>query len=184
MRKLSAFMFVTLNGYFEGSGRDISWHVHGREENAFAARSLKAGNTLLFGRVTYEMMASYWPTPIAHKNDPSVAKGMNKAHKIVFSRTLRNADWENTIVVNGDIVEVVRKMKKQRGKNLTLLGSGSILSQFAESGLIDEYQIMIDPVAMVSGTPLFTSIKQKLNMKLVRTGEFKSGVVLLVYKPA
>jgi tryptophan-rich sensory protein len=96
MRKLTVFNFVTINGYFKGSKGDISWHRHGAEENEYAAASLKSGNTLLFGRVTYEMMASYWPTPVAIKNDPIVARGMNNADKIVFSRTLKKAEWDNT----------------------------------------------------------------------------------------
>ena len=91
MRKVIVFNFVTLNGYLEGPKGDISWHRHGAEENEYAAENLKSGSTLLFGRVTYEMMASYWPTPLAIKNDPIVAKGMNNADKIVFSRTLKKS---------------------------------------------------------------------------------------------
>jgi len=96
MRKVPAFTFVTLNGYFQGPKGDISWHRHGVEENEFAVEAMKFENTLLFGRVTYEMMASYWPTPLAIKNDPVVAERMNKADKIVFSRTLKKAEWNNT----------------------------------------------------------------------------------------
>ncbi len=103
MRKVSAFIFVTLNGYFEGPKRDISWHQHGPEENEYAVEMLKSGNTLLFGRVTYELMASYWPTPYALKNDPIVAEGMNSADKIVFSRTLKKVDWRNTRLVKDSI---------------------------------------------------------------------------------
>ena len=89
MNKLIAFNFITLNGYFKGPNGDIGWHRHGAEENEYAAEMLKFGSTLLFGRVTYEMMASYWPTPVAVKNDPIVAVKMNNANKIVFSRTLK-----------------------------------------------------------------------------------------------
>ncbi len=99
MRKVSVFNFVTLNGYFKGPKGDISWHKYGAEENEYAAKMLKSGNTLLFGRVTYEMMASYWPTPVAIKNDPIVAEGMNNADKIVFSRTLKKVEWNKTKLV-------------------------------------------------------------------------------------
>ena len=89
MGKVSAFNFVMLDGYFEGVKKDIGWHKHDAEGTAYAVEGLKSGNMLLFGRVTYELMASYWPTPIAIQNDPVVAEGMNKAEKIVFSRTLK-----------------------------------------------------------------------------------------------
>ncbi len=183
MRKVTVFNFVTLNGYFKGPNGDISWHKHGAEENEYASEMLKSGNTLLFGRVTYEMMASYWPTPVAIKNNPIVAEGMNNADKIVFSRTLKKAGWNNTWLVKDNIEEEIKKMKQMPGKDMTLLGSGSILTQFAEQGLIDEYQIMVDPVVLGDGTSLFTGIKHMLNLKLTTTRTFKSGVVLLCYQP-
>src|ERR1041385_3274587 len=184
MRKLSVFNFVTLNGYFKGANGDISWHRHGTEENEYAAESLESESTLLFGRVTYEMMASYWPTPIAIKNDPIVAEEMNNAEKIVFSRTLKNAEWNNTSIMKDNIVEAIKKMKSdssKTAKDMTILGSGSIVCQFAEHGLIDEYQFMVDPVVIGNGTPIFSNIKNKLDLKLTSTKIFKSGVVLLCY---
>lgn len=183
MRKVTVFNFVTLNGHFEGPKGDISWHRHGAQENEYSAENLKSGGTLLFGRVTYEMMASYWPTPIAIKNDPVVAEGMNNADKIVFSRTLKRAEWNNTRVVKDNIVEEIKKMKQMPGKDMTLLGSGSILAQFAEHGLIDEYEIMVDPVVIGDGTPIFKDIKHKLDLKLTMARTFSSGVVLLCYQP-
>ena len=183
MGKLGVFNFTTLNGYFEGPNRDISWHRHGGEENEYAVEGLKSGSVLLFGRVTYQMMASYWPTPMALKNDPVVAEGMNSAKKIVFSRTLKKAEWNNTSVVKDNIGEEIKKLKKIPGKNMTLLGSGSILTQLADLGLIDEYQFMVDPVALGEGTPLFKNIRKKLDLKLTTSRTFKSGVVLLCYEP-
>ena len=183
MRKLSVFNFVTLNGYFKGPNEDIGWHRHGAEENEYAAGNLKYGSTLIFGRVTYEMMAGYWPTPMAIKNDPIVAEGMNRADKIVFSRTLKKVEWENTRLIKDNIVEEMRKIKPMPGKDMTLLGSGSIVTQFAEQGLIDEYQIMVDPVALGAGTSIFKGIQDKLDLKLISTRTFKSGVVLLCYRP-
>ena len=183
MRKVSAFNFVTLDGYFEGPQRDISWHKHDADGTAYAVEGLKSGNALLFGRVTYELMASYWPTPIAIKNDPVVAEGMNNAEKIVFSRTLKKAEWNNTRLVSNNMGDEIRKMKQIPGKNLTLLGSGSILTQLAEEGLIDEYQFMVNPVALGEGTPLFKKIKHRLNLKLIKTRTFNNGNVLLCYEP-
>lgn len=183
MGKLNAFSFVTLDGYFQGPKGDISWHRHGAEESEYAAEGLKSESILLFGRVTYEMMAGYWPTPMAAKNSPIVAEGMNKAEKIVFSRTLKKAEWNNTRVVKGNIVKEMKRMKEMPGKDMTLLGSGSIVAQFAEAGLIDEFQIMVDPVVLGNGTSIFKGVKHKLDLKLTATKMFKSGVVLLCYEP-
>ena len=183
MRKITVFNFVTLNGYFKGPEGDISWHKHGAEENEYAVEGLKSESILLFGRVTYEMMASYWPTPMALENNPIVAEGMNRAEKIVFSRTLEKAGWNNTRLVKDNMVEEVKKMKQMPGKDMTLLGSGSIATQLAEHSLIDEYQIMVDPIVIGEGTPIFKDIKRQLELKLTITKTFKSGVVLLCYQP-
>ena len=183
MARLSVFNFVTLNGYFEGANKDISWHRHGAEESDYAAEGAKSDSILLFGRVTYQMMASYWPTPRAMEDYPDVAEGMNRSAKIVFSRTLKKAEWSNTRLVKDNMVEEVKKLKRQGKKDLTILGSGSIVTQLAEAGLIDQYQIMLDPVALGSGTSLFQGMKKKLDLKLTSTRSFKSGVILLTYEP-
>jgi len=182
MRKLNVFNFITLNGYFEGPNHDISWHKHGGEENKYSDDSLKADGILLFGRRTYEMMYSFWPTPMAAEMFPETAKGMNKSEKIVFSNSLKKAEWNNTKVIGGNIVEEMRRLKKTKGKDMTILGSGSIVSLFAEAGLIDNFEIMIDPIAIGNGTPIFNGIQHKLDLKLTDTRTFKSGVVLLSYK--
>ncbi len=181
MGKLRMYNFITLNGYFRGLGGDISWHIHGAEENEYAAEMLKLGDILLFGRITYEMMAGYWPTEFAIKNDPVVAEGMNKAEKFVFSRTLDKAEWNNTRIIKENIIDEIKKMKWLSKKNMTILGSGSIVNLLAENGLIDEYQFMVDPVILGSGTPLFEGISKSINLKLTGTRAFKSGVVLLNY---
>ncbi len=183
MGKLNAYVFTTLNGYFESPKGDISWHVHAEEENDFAAESIKPGGMLLFGRVTYEMMAAWWPTPEALKNNPLVAEGMNKADKIVFSRTLQKADWMNTRLIKENIFEEIQKLKDTSGRDMTILGSGSIITQFAEHGMLDSFQIMIDPVVLGSGTPIFKGLKEKMNLKLTSSRVFKSGVILLNYVP-
>ena len=183
MRKVKAFIFITLDGYYAGEEGDVSWHNHGQEENEYAIRAMSAGDILLFGRVTYEMMLSYWPTPMAKMNDPLVADGMNTSDKIVFSKTLKKADWKNTSLIKEDVVEEIIKLKLKQGNDMTLLGSGSILTQLAENGLIDEYQVMVDPVVIGSGTRLFENIREQLLLKLVSTTTFKSGVVLLCYQP-
>jgi dihydrofolate reductase len=182
MAQLHVFNFLTLNGFYKGPGEDISWHQHGEEEGEFAAEGAGSGGMIVFGRVTYEMMASFWPTPQAMKEMPEVAEGMNKSEKIVFSRTLKKAEWSNTRIIRDNIIDEMKKLKQQSTKDMTILGSGSIVTQFAEHGLIDEYMLMVDPIALGEGTPLFKGIKHNLNLKLVDTRVFKkSGVVLLRY---
>lgn len=184
MRKLSVFNFMTLNGFYKDANNDMSWHQHGGEESQYSAEMLAQENTLLFGRKTYELMESFWPTPMGEESDPVVAEGMNKAEKIVFSRTLGHASWNNTRIIKDNLVDEVRQLKQTSGNDLALLGSGSILTQLADADLVDEYQFMIDPVAIGQGTPVFYGMKRQLNLKLTDTKVFKSGTVILCYQLA
>jgi dihydrofolate reductase len=183
MRKLFVFNLVTLDGYFEGPNREIDWHNVDAEFNEYAIDMLNSVDTLLFGRVTYELMASYWPTPDAIKNDPIVAEKMNTLPKIVFSKTLDKAEWNNTSLVKDVIPKEIEKMKQVPGKDIVILGSGSIMSEFAQRGLIDEYRIMVNPIVLGDGKPLFKGIKDRLNLKLTKTRTFGNGNVLLYYQP-
>jgi dihydrofolate reductase len=184
MRKLSVFNLVTLDGYFAGPNGDISWHMVDEEFQELANAASNSGNTLLFGRVTYQLMAGFWPTPEAMNTDPIVAGGMNRAEKVVFSRTLEKADWNNTRLVKDDMVGEIRRMKQQSGKDLTILGSGSIVAQLSPHGLIDEYQLLLNPVALGRGKTMFDSIRERLSFKLIRTRTFGNGNILLCYEPA
>jgi dihydrofolate reductase len=184
MRKLNVFNLVTLDGYFAGENGDISWHMVDEEFQELANAASNSGNTLLFGRKTYQLMEGYWPTPEALKDDPIVAKGMNAATKIVFSRTLEKAEWNNTRLVKDNMAAEVRKMKQQPGKDLTVLGSGSIVSQLAQEGLIDEYQVLVNPVVIGKGRTMFEGIKDRIALKLIKTRTFGNGNVLLTYEPA
>ena len=183
MGKLSVFNFITLNGFYRGAAEDISWHKHGVEGEEFSAEGLKSGNILLFGRTTYEMMAGFWPTEMAMESFPKVATGMNKADKIVFSRTLVNTKWTNTRIIGKNMIEEMQRLKGSLDKDMTILGSGSIVAQFADAGLIDEFQFMVDPVAIGEGTPIFSNIKQKLELQLTGCRTFESGALLLSYQP-
>jgi len=184
MRKVFVFNLVTLDGYFEGPRREIDWHNVDAEFNEYAIGMLNSVDTLLFGRVTYELMACYWPTPDAMKNDPIVAGKMNSLPKIVFSRTLDKVAWNNSRLVKSNVEEEIQKIKKQQGKDIVILGSGSIVSELAPLGLIDEYRLMVNPVVLGAGKPLFKGIKDRLNLKLIKAKTFKSGNVLLYYEAA
>jgi dihydrofolate reductase len=183
MRKVTVFNFITLNGYFQGSDGDISWHLREAETAEFSDEKSQQGNTLLFGRVTYQHMASFWPTPAAKQMQPVTADGMNKSEKIVFSRTLEKAEWNNTRLIKEDLVGAVRRLKGEPGSDMTVLGSGSIVTQLADAGLIDAYGFMIDPVALGEGVPVFKGMKKKLDLKLTSSKVFKSGVIMVTYEP-
>src|SRR5258708_20935056 len=185
MRKLTIFNNVTLDGYFVDMNGNMSWaHKNDAEWNAFVADNAKGGGTLLFGRITYALMASFWPTPHAIENIPIVAERMNSLPKVVFSRTLDKVSWNNTKLVKGDLATEVRKMKKEPGSGMVIMGSGSIISQLAQEGLIDEYQIVLNPIVLGKGRTMFEGIKERLNLKLSATPTFANGSVFLCYKPA
>jgi len=186
MRKLVVFNHVSLDGYFVDVNGDMSWAKadHQDEEwNAFVADNASGGGVLVFGRITYELMAGFWPTPFAIENMPIVAEGMNSMPKVVFSRTLDQASWNNSKLVKGDMVAEIRKMKKEPGEGMAILGSGNIVSQLAQEGLIDEYQIVVNPVVLGKGRTMFDGIKEKLNLKLTKTRTFGNGNVVLWYEP-
>ncbi|MEO7176839.1 MAG: dihydrofolate reductase family protein [Saprospiraceae bacterium] len=184
MRILNSFTFITINGLYKGLLEDISWHGHGGGEEAdFASKNAQSNHVLLFGRKTYDMMSAFWPTPMAAESMPEIAKGINSAEKIVFSRTLKVADWNNARIIGEDMIKKIKELKKTEGNDMTLLGSGSILSQLSDAGLIDQYDIMIDPVAIGQGAPIFQSIQNQLNLKLKSQRVFASGTILLQYVP-
>jgi dihydrofolate reductase len=174
---------VTLDGYFEGPNQDINWHRVDEEFNEFAIEQTSSVDTLLFGRVTYELMASYWPTTDAIKNEPIVAGLMNRLPKIVFSRTLGKADWNNTRLVKDRVAEEISKLKQQPGKDLALFGSANLMSTLMQLDLIDEHRIMVIPVILGNGNPLFKRAENKVNLKLIKTRTFGNGNVLLCYRP-
>lgn len=183
MRKLFAFNMVSLDGFFEGPNHDINWHLVDDEFNQFAIEQTSTLDTILFGRVTYELMASYWPTPVAQADDPIIADLMNRLPKIVFSKTLQKADWNNTRLIKNNIGEEITALKQQTGKDLAVFGSANLLSTLNQMGLIDEHRILVNPIVLGSGTPLFQGINDPLKLKLLKTRTFHSGNVLLYYQP-
>ena len=185
MRKLLVFNSVTIDGYFTDKNGDMSWaHKQDSEWNDFVANNAKSGGELVFGRVTYDMMVSFWPTPAAAQMFPDVAKGMNESPKVVFSRTMDKASWNNTRLFKGDLENEVRKLKAEPGDGLVLMGSGQIVSQLAQAGLVDEYQIVLNPIVLGAGRTMFEGVTNKLNLKLTNSRTFKNGNVLLTYEPA
>jgi len=186
MRKLIVFNSVSIDGYFVDAAGDMRWgypEVQDPEWDSFVAGNARGGGALLFGRVTYEMMAGYWPTPLAAQNNPAVAAGINRSAKVVFSRTLAKAEWNNTKLVKDDMAGCVRRMKNEAGPGMAILGSGSIVSQLADEGLIDEYQLVVVPVALGKGRTMFEGMTRRLQLTLTSSRAFRNGNVVLCYQP-
>ena len=187
MRKVILSNSVTLDGFFEGPNRELDWHIVDEEIKKYANDLLNNVDALLFGRVTYQLMADYWPAAATNsstsKSDLEIADKMNNLPKIVFSKTLQQVEWNNSRLVKENIAEEISKMKQQPGKDMVIFGSGSIVSTFMQFGLIDEYRIIVNPVVLGNGKPLFKDINDKQNLKLLKTRAFSSGVVILYYEP-
>jgi dihydrofolate reductase len=162
----------------------MSWaRKHDDEWNTFASGNASGNGMLLFGRVTYDLMAGYWPTPMAHQNLPEVAKGMNAMPKIVFSRTIDKVTWNNTTLLKGDLATEVKKLKAAPGPDMVILGSGQIVSQLAQQNLIDEYQLAISPIVLGKGRTLFETVTKRFNLKLTNSRTFGNGTVFACYQP-
>jgi dihydrofolate reductase len=184
MPKLVTYTMVSLDAYFTDANGDMSWaHKKDPEWQAYVSENASGGGQLLFGRVTYDLMASFWPTPLAVQSSPIVVERMNSLPKMVFSKTLDKASWNNTTLVKGDLTTEVRKLKQEPGPNMTVMGSGSIVAQLADAGLIDEYQIVVSPLVLGNGRTLFEGVKKKLPMKLTKSRAFGNGNVVLCYEP-
>jgi dihydrofolate reductase len=183
MRKIIVFDNVTLDGFMAGPNGELDWAIQDDEVTAYSKEGQDSIDTFLFGRVTYDMMASFWPTPAGQSANPVFAEALNTSPKIVFSSTLKKAEWQHTEVVKELTKDEILHLKQQPGKNMLMFGSGTIVEQLTNLGLIDEYQLMVNSVILGKGKPLFKDIKRRVNLKLVNTKTFKSGIVLLQYQP-
>jgi dihydrofolate reductase len=175
---LQVFESVSVDGYFTDARGDLSWAHAGVEDPEFdewVGDNASGGGALLLGRVTYQMMEAFWPTPAAEKQMPRVAKGMNAARKYVASRTLKPT-WTNSLRLEGELVQAVKMLK--RGEDLTVLGSGNVAAQLGEAGVVDRYQFVIVPIALGGGRTVFTAIRK---LRLVEHRAFRSGKVVLTY---
>ena len=188
MRKLVLFMHVSLDGFAASTNGALDWVSYDSELQQYADGIVATVGSPVYGRVTYEMMAGYWPKVL---NDPNEsdrnrahAQWIDKATKIVFSRTMKKADWNNTIVISDNIAEEVNKLKQQPGKDLVIFGSPGLAHSLMELDLIDEYQLTLNPVLLGGGIPVYQQIKNKTNLKLVKATVLKNGVVGLHYTRA
>jgi dihydrofolate reductase len=183
VRKIFSFHVTTVDGYYEGPNQEFDWPIVDEEFNQFGLQQLDEVDTLLFGRVTYQLMASYWPTPAAEQDDPKVAAKMNGLPKLVVSRTLKDATWANTRLIRDDVAAELTKLKQQPGKDMVIMGSSDLTVSLLHEGLVDELRIMVNPVVLGDGKSLFRTAGSRIGLKLLRTRPFSSGNVLLTYQP-
>ncbi|MBL7843373.1 MAG: dihydrofolate reductase [Cyclobacteriaceae bacterium] len=184
MRKLIMWNVMTLDGYFEGTQNwDLSFHnlIWGQELEKLSIEQLKSADYLIFGRVTYEGMAAYWTKAEAETAEQEVAKLMNSIPKLVFSKTLKSADWNNTTIISENASAEIQKLKEQGGKDIYVFGSANLSETFINDNLFDEFRIGIAPVILGNGRPLFREGIASNNLSLVSTQPLTTDGVVLKY---
>jgi dihydrofolate reductase len=178
MRIVIGWNMVSVDGFFEGPNHDLGWFRFDDELESYIKETQKEAGTLLFGRVTYQMMADYWPSA-----EGDIARFMNSVEKVVFSKTLDRADWHNTRLVKGDVAEEVARIKRGGGGDIFVFGSAAFLSTLLDAGLVDECRLGINPVRLGSGTSLFKASEERQDWRLLSSKILKSGLVILHYQP-
>ena len=181
MRKIIVSNLVSVDGYFEGTNQDLSWFKTSDDFFEYVKQLFTEVDTILYGRITYEYMAAYWPT--ATNNDALITEKMNSLKKIVLSKQLKEATWNNTEIIEEHITDRVKEIKQQQGKDIVIFGSGTIVSELTQLRLIDEFRLILNPVILSNGNPLFKSINERVNLELINAKVLSSGVVILSYKP-
>ena len=186
MRKVISLMHSSLDGFVATPEGGLEWGRIDDEITTYVDRLISTADTALYGRVTYQMMESYWPTVPA--NPSSTGRERDHAHwvehvsKIVFSRSLERVEWNNSRLVKDHIAEEISRLKGLPGKHLMIFGSPSLTHTFMEMDLIDEYRITVNPVVLGRGIPMFTDDAKPVKLRLLETKSFQSGVVALGYE--
>jgi dihydrofolate reductase len=183
MRKIFAFLMVSLDGYHETAHGELFWHNIDDEFHEFAVAQLDEADTLLFGRKTYLGMAEFWQSPMALQAGAATTERMNGYGKIVVSRTLASADWAPSTLISDDVTGQLTKMKELPGKDIALLGSSTLAADLLDAGLIDELRVMVNPVVLGSGHPVLAGAARN-GLDLLGLRRFASGNLLLTYRPA
>jgi dihydrofolate reductase len=187
VRKLIVSAWITLDGFVAGPNDEMEWLLVDEAMNTYENNLIHMADTLLLGRATYQGFAGYWPKvaqdPAATKEEVAYAQQVNAMHKIVFSQTLKHVAWTNSRLVEMLRPEEIRRMKQEPGRDMIIYGSLSLVRALMQYGLIDEYQLLVHPVVLGRGKPLWSNVKEKMTLKCVQTQTFPSGVILLSYQP-
>ena len=186
MRNLIFFMHTSLDGFVAGPNGEMNWIKVDEEMFDFVATMTDQADTALYGRVTYEMMQSYWPKageqPNASKHDKEHSAWYNKVSKIVLSKTISEKGLDNTVVISDQLADKINKIKKQDGKNILIFGSPRASQSLLNQGLIDEFWLFVNPIIVGQGMPLFKDITGTTKLKLAESKTFACGVIALHYK--
>lgn len=183
MRKIIACEWLSLDGFFSGINGETDWFYWDKEVEDFYKNFQQGIDTLLFGRITYDIMKAYWPTNAAASEDKSITAHMNDSRKIVYSKAGVDTNWNNTEVKQEIIPGEVIALKQEAGKNIVIYGSGSIVSQLTNLAMIDEYLLAINPLILGKGRPLFKQLEKPLHWQLIEVRSFINGLTVLRYKP-
>ncbi|TCZ67472.1 dihydrofolate reductase family protein [Flaviaesturariibacter aridisoli] len=185
MRKIISFVHVSLDGFVAGPAGEMNWIKVDEELFDHVGKRIQQTDAALYGRVTYQMMESYWPDagkePGASKHDRDHSAWYNGAHKFVMSRTMKGTELPNTTVISDNLAEQVNALRQGDGSEILLFGSPTATHALMEQGLIDGYWLFVNPVILGQGIPLFAGIPGKTALKLQSTQPFKNGVTELNY---
>jgi dihydrofolate reductase len=186
MRRLVVFMHTTLDGFVAGPNGEMDWIKVDSEIFEYAGQQTDMADTALYGRVTYQMMEAYWPTagdqPNATKHDIQHSNWYNSVTKVVVSKTLQQHNLLNTKIISDNIADEIKKIKEQPGKNILMFGSPSVAHVLIQHNLIDDYWLLVNPILLGEGIPLFTNTEARINLKLEKNNVFTSGVIVLHYE--
>lgn len=187
MRKIVVFNLITLDGHFAALDGDISWHNVDDEFNEYAVEQTKSFGGIIFGNTTYTMFEDFWPKalkdPKTSEEDRQIAQTIDDIWKIVFSKSRKNVTWNNSKLFHNIEPKEVKKWKMYEGPDLVIFGSGTIVQQFTNLGLVDEYRLLVNPIVLGKGKSMFKDMKDQLKLTLINTRTFKNGNVLLTYQP-
>jgi dihydrofolate reductase len=187
-RRLFVSMLVSLDGFIEGPNRELDWFIDGDPQfEQYCDEMLDSVGLALYGRRSYELMLSYWPNAEANPRSPAdlaFARKMNALPKLVVSRTLERATWNNTRVLNDRIPETLTELKQQPGKPIVAWAGAGLVATLTELGLVDEYRLIVHPVLLGKGTPLFQGIDARKTLRLIRTTQLGQNLTVLCYEPS
>jgi len=185
MRKIISFMHISLDGFVAGPNGEIDWVKVDEEIFNYVGKRISEGDTALYGRVTYQMMEAYWPTaadkPAATRHDIEHSKWYSKVHKVVLSKTMKDAELTNTTIISDNLSDRISEIKQQAGEDILLFGSPTATHSLIQQNLIDGYWLFVNPIILGQGIPLFVDINDKIKLKLLTTRQFTSGVTELNY---